>query len=160
DVTALKKDGGSWQLVAPLTAKADESEASGIANALGQLEVVRVIDENPTNLNDYGLMTPRIEIDFKASGDKDYRKLSIGEKSPTGSDLFARRNDEKKVFLIPSYQETTLNRSTFELRDKTVLKFERDKVDGLEVKAGDKTLQVAKDNTEWKMTQPLQVRAD
>jgi hypothetical protein len=160
DVTTLKKEGGNWQLVAPLAAKADESEVSGIANALGQLEIVRVIDENPTNLNDYGLMTPRIEIDFKATGDKDFRKLSIGEKSPTGSDLFARRNDDKKVFLIPSYQETTLNRSTFELRDKVVLKFERDKVEGVEVKAGDKTLQVAKDNTEWKMTQPLQVRAD
>jgi Domain of unknown function (DUF4340) len=160
DVTTLKKDGGTWQVVAPLAAKADEPEVSGIANALGQLEIVRVIDENPANLNDYGLMTPRIEIDFKATGDKDFRKLSIGEKSPTGSDLFARRNDDKKVFLIPSYQETTLNRSTFELRDKTVLKFERDKVEGLEVKAGDKTLQVTKDNTEWKMTQPLQVRAD
>jgi uncharacterized protein DUF4340 len=160
DVTTLKKDGGSWQVVAPLAAKADESEVSGVANALGQLEIVRVIDENPANLNDYGLMTPRIEIDFKATGDKDFRKLTIGEKSPTGSDLFARRNDDKKVFLIPSYQETTLNRSTFELRDKTVLKFERDKVDGLEVKAGDKTLQVTKDNTEWKMTKPLQVRAD
>jgi hypothetical protein len=160
DVTTLKKEGGSWQLVAPLAVKADESEVSGIANALGQLEIVRVIDENPTNLNDYGLMTPRIEIDFKATGDKDFRKLSIGEKSPTGSDLFARRNDDKKVFLIPSFQETTLNRSAFELRDKTVLKFERDKVDGLEVKGGDKTLQVAKDNTQWKMTQPLHVGAD
>jgi hypothetical protein len=160
DVTTLKKEGGNWQLVAPLAAKADESEVSGIANALGQVEIVRVIDENPTNLNDYGLMTPRIEIDFKATGDQALRKLSIGEKSPTGSDLFARRNDEKKVFLIPSYQETTFNRSTFELRDKLVLKFERDKVDGLDVKAGDKTLQVTKDNTEWKMTQPLQVRAD
>src|SRR6476619_1035910 len=126
DVTTLKKEGGSWQLVAPLAVKADESEVSGIANALGQLEIVRVIDENPTNLNDYGLMTPRIEIDFKATGDKDFRKLSIGEKSPTGSDLFARRNDDKKVFLIPSFQETTFNKTTFDLREKSVLKFDRE----------------------------------
>ena len=42
DVTTLKKEGGSWQLVAPLAVKADESEVSGIANALGQLEIVRV----------------------------------------------------------------------------------------------------------------------
>jgi Domain of unknown function (DUF4340) len=160
DVTTLKKEGTAWQLTAPIAAKADESEASGIANALGQLEIVRVIDENPADLNEYGLLTPRIEVNFKAAGDKDYRRLLIGEKSPTGSDLFARRNDDKKVFLIPSYQETTLNRSTFELRDKTVLTFERDKVEGLDVKSGGKTLQVAKDNMEWKITQPIQVRAD
>ena len=61
--------------------KPTNPKCRGIANALGQLEIVRVIDENPTNLNDYGLMTPRIEIDFKATGDKDFRKLSIGEVS-------------------------------------------------------------------------------
>jgi len=90
----------------------------------------------------------------------DTRRLLIGEKSPTGSDLFAKRNDEKKVFLIPASQESTLNRSTFELRDKTLLKFERDKVDAIGVEAGGKSLQLAKDNTEWKITQPLQARAD
>ena len=160
DVTTLKKDNGNWQLVAPVAAKADEAEASGIANAVGQVEIVRVIDENPTDLKGYGLDMPRVEVDFKGAGDKDYRRLLIGEKSPTGADLFARRNDEKKVFLIPASQETTLNRSTFELRDKTLLKFERDKVDGVEMNAGGKTVQLAKDGTEWKITQPLQVRAD
>jgi hypothetical protein len=53
-----------------------------------------------------------------------------------------------------------LNRSTFELRDKTLLKFERDKVDGVEMNAGGKTVQLAKDGAEWKITQPVQVRAD
>ena len=160
DVTTLKKDNGNWQLVAPVAAKADEAEASGIANAVGQVEIVRVIDENPSDLKGYGLDMPRVEVDFKGAGDKDYRRLLIGEKSPTGADLFARRNDEKKVFLIPASQETTLNRSTFELRDKTLLKFERDKVDGVEMNAGGKTVQLAKDGAEWKITQPLQARAD
>jgi hypothetical protein len=160
DVTTLKKDNGNWQLVAPVAAKADETEASGIANAVGQVEIVRVIDENPTDLKGYGLDMPRVEVDFKGAGDKDYRRLLIGEKSPTGADLFAKRNEEKKVFLIPASQETTLNRSTFELRDKTLLKFERDKVDGVEVNAGGKTVQLAKEGTDWKITQPLQVRAD
>jgi hypothetical protein len=160
DLTALAKENGNWQLVSPVGTKADETEASGIANALGQLEIVRVIDENPTDLKDYGLAAPRIEVEFKASGDKDYRRLFIGEKSPTGSDLFAKRNDDKRVFLVPAYQETTLNRSTFELRDKTLLKFEREKVDGIDLNAGSQTVQLAKDNAEWKIARPLQVRAD
>jgi uncharacterized protein DUF4340 len=160
DATTLKKEGGAWQLVQPITAKADESEVSGITTALGQIEVSRVIDENPANLNDYGLSNPRIEIDFKGAGAKDARKLLVGDKSPTGSDLFAKRNDEKKVFLIPAIQETSLNRTTFDLREKNVLKFDREKVDGLDVTAGSKTLAVAKDGGEWKITRPLQTRAD
>ena len=160
EVSTLKKDNGSWQLVAPVAAKADEAEASAIANALGQVEIVRVIDENPADLKDYGLAAPRIAIDFKAAGDKDYRRLLIGEKSPTGADLFAKRNDETKVFLIPAAQESTMNRSTFDLRDKTVLAFQRDKVDAVSVDAGGKTVQLTKDNADWKITQPLQARAD
>ena len=160
DATTLRKEGGAWQVTQPLTAKADESEVSGITSALGQMEVVRVIDENPATLNDYGLSNPRIQIDFKGAGDKDYRKLLVGDKTPTGSDLFAKRNDETKVFLISASQETSLNRTTFDLREKAILKFDREKVDGIDVTAGGKTMAVAKDGADWKITRPVQTRAD
>ncbi len=157
DATALKKDASGWQMTSPLAVTADQGEVSGMTNALSSLEVVRVIDENPTSLNDYGLSNPRIEIDFKA--DKPH-KLLIGEKTPTGSDLFAKRDDEKKVFVIPATQETTFNRTTFDLREKTLLKFDREKVDGIEVAAGGKSLTLTKDGADWKLTKPVQARAD
>jgi hypothetical protein len=160
DATTAKKDNGAWQVLQPVTAKADESEISGITSALASIDVVRVIDENPSNLNEYGLSNPRIQVDFKAAGDKEYRKLFIGEKSPTGADLFARRNDEKKVFLIPAFQETTFNKDSFALRDKSVLKFDREKVDGVEVAAAGKSLVMAKDGPEWKIKKPVETRAD
>ena len=160
DATTVKKDNATWQVVQPVAAKADETEVSGITSALATTDIVRVIDENPSSLTDYGLSNPRIEVDFKVAGDKDYRKLLIGEKSPTGSDLFAKRNDEKRVFLIPAFQETTFNKDTFALRDKVVLKFERDKVDGVEVDAAGKTLVMAKDGADWKIRKPLETRAD
>jgi len=160
DATTLKKEGGAWKITQPSELPASESEVSGLTSALGQAEITRIIDENPSNLNDYGLSNPRVEIDFKASGDKDYRKLYIGEKTPTGGDLFAKRNDEKKVFLIPATNDTSFNRTTFDLRDKTLLKFEREKVDALDINAGGKTIAIAKDGGEWKMSKPVQTRAD
>ena len=160
DVTGLKKDKAGWQIVAPGSARADESELSGITSNLVSVEMTRVIDENPTDLKDYGLATPRVEVDFKVEGGKDYRRLLIGEKSPTGADLFAKRDTEKRVFLIPVLQESTFNRSTFDLRDKTLLKFDRDKVDGIEVIAGGKSVQLAKDGSDWKIAKPIQGRAD
>src|SRR5438876_321319 len=158
--TALKKGDAGWQLVEPAAVPADESEVSGVTSALAQVEIVRVVDENPADLKDYGLAGPRIEVDFKATGDKDSRRLLIGDKSPTGADLFAKRNDEKRVFLIAAFQEQTFNRSTFDLRDKTLIKFDRDKVDGFEVNAGGKSLQIAKDGGEWKIAKPLKALAD
>ena len=160
DATTVKKDAGGWQVMQPVTAKADESEIGSLTSALASTEVSRVVDENPTNLNDYGLSNPRIEVDFKAAGDKDYRKLMVGGKTPTGGDLYARRNDEKKVFLIPAFQESTLNRTTFDLRDKGLLKFDREKVDGIDVSAGGKTIAIAKDGGDWKLTKPVQTKAD
>ena len=160
EATTLKKDNGAWQLTAPMTAKADDSEVNGITSALSSVEITRVVDENPANLNDYGLSNPKVEIDFKAAGDKDFKKLLLGEKSPTGGDLFARRNGEKKVFLIPAFQESTFNKKTFDLRDKVVLKFERDKVDGVTVTAGGKTLAFAKDGSDWKIRKPIDTKAD
>ena len=159
ETTTLKKDAGTWQVTQPIAAKADESELSGMTGALTSVEIVRVIDESPANLSDYGLANPRIVVAFKANGEKD-RMLLIGEKSPTGADLFAMRNDEKKVLLIPAFQETTFNKTTFDLRDKGLLKFDREKVDGLDVTAGGKTLALSKDGGEWKIVKPLQTRAD
>jgi Domain of unknown function (DUF4340) len=160
DATTVKKEAGGWQVVQPVAAKADESELGSLTSALASTEVTRVVDENPTNLNDYGLSNPRIEVDFKAAGDKDYRKLMIGSKTPTGGDLYARRNDEKKVLLIPAFQESTLNRTTFDLRDKGLLKFDREKVDAIDVSAGGKTIAIAKDGGDWKLTKPVQTKAD
>src|SRR5438045_7060626 len=68
DVTTLKKDAGMWQMTVPLSTKASETEVSAIATNLGTLDITRIVDESPTDLKEYGLDTPRIEVDFKASG--------------------------------------------------------------------------------------------
>jgi len=160
DATTLKKENGGWQIVQPAPLKADESEASSITSALASAEVTRVIDENPTNLNEYGLSNPRVEVDFKAAGDKGYRKLLIGDKTPTGGGIYAKRNDEKRVFSIASFQENTFNKTAFDLRDKSLLKFDREKVDAIDVNAGGKPLTIAKEGGDWKITKPVQSKAD
>jgi hypothetical protein len=160
DTTTLKKANGTWQVTAPIATNADQSEASSITTSLGQIAVARVIDENPADLKEYGLATPRIEIDFKATGDKDFRKLYVGDKSPTGGDLFAKRNDEKKVFLIPAFQESSFNKGTFDLRDKTLWKFDREKVDNIDITAAGKPLAFTKGTGDWKVAKPVDARAD
>lgn len=156
--TTLKKSGNDWQIAAPVAAQPDSAEVSGLTSNLASLEISRVIDENPGDLAEYGLAQPRIEVGFK-SGGKEHR-LQIGRKTPPGTDLYAKLSDERRVFLIPSYVESTFNKKTFDLRDKTVLKLERDKIDRLTIVTPARTLEFAKDNNEWRMTAPLAARAD
>lgn len=162
DVTTLKKTSGAWTVVAPMATTASEADASSVTSALSALEIERVVDENPADVKDYGLETPRIEIDFKASGDKASGRLLVGAKTPTGASMYARRNDEKRVFLVAENQNSSLNKSTFDLRDKSVIKIDREKVDGVEVAVGAarQPIQFAKAGGEWKLIKPLEARAD
>ncbi len=111
-----------------------------------------MIDENPSDLKEFGLAEPRIEVAFKSGGQE--RRLQIGQKTPSGTDLYAKVADQKKVFLISSFLDATFNRGTFDLRDKSVLKLDLQKVDSLEVTAEGRTIRFQKQNGEWQMTQP------
>lgn len=160
EVTSVKREGDAWQIVSPVAARASASEVSAITSALGQLEIVRVIDENAANLTEYGLDNPRIEINFTSAADKPSGKLLVGDKTPTGGGLYARRDDEQRVFLIPAYQEATLNKSTFDLRDKAVISIERDKISSVAVSTGGRAIEFERRAGEWTITKPIAARAD
>lgn len=160
DVTTVKKEGDTWRITSPLTAQAAASELSALTSALAQAEIVRVIDENPANLGEYGLEKPRIDVEFKGGG-QFMGRLQVGEKTPTGAGLYARRNDEQRVFLIQAHQESSLNRSTFDLRDKALLKLAaRDKVQGIDLTVSGNTIKLAKKENAWRVTSPIDARAE
>ena len=144
--TTLRKKGTAWEIVQPVAAPSDEAAVSGITSNLASVEVQRVIDENPADVKEFGLAEPRVEVAFKAAGQE--RRLQIGQKTPSGSDVYAKLADQKKVFLIPSHLDSTFNRGTFDLRDKSVLKVDREKVDSLEVTAAGRTIRFQKQNGE------------
>src|SRR5580765_928277 len=160
DVTALKKDGGAWKIVSPIQVTAADSDATSLANALGDIEIVRVVDENPTDLKQYGLDAPRIDVEYKSAEAKSAGHLQVGGKSAAGGNLYARREDQKRVVLIAQYHESSLNKSTFDLRDKSIIKFDRTKVDGVDVKLDTKAIEFTKANADWKMVKPIAARAD
>jgi hypothetical protein len=158
ETTTLRKSGSDWQIVAPTTAPADSAEISGLTMNLSSLEQQRVIDENPADVKEFGLAEPRVEVTFKSGGQE--QKLQIGSKTPTGGDVYARTAASPKVFLIASYLDATFNRSTFDLRDKTALTFERDAADAMEVATGDRVLKFGKVQGEWQLTDPATKRSD
>jgi hypothetical protein len=159
DRTELKKAGNGWQIVQPVQADADSNEVTGLTTALASTDVQRVVDESPSDLKQYGLAEPRIEVGFKTSDGKSHQLL-LGDKTPTGSDLYANVPAEKKVVLVPASLESTFNRSTFDLRDKSVLKFDRNKVDGVTLASGSNTVQMAKTGEDWSLKEPVAARAD
>jgi hypothetical protein len=160
--TTLRKKGTEWQIAEPqapgMSTQPDGAEVSGLTTNISNVEVQRVIDENPGDLTEYGLAQPRLEVTFKENGKS--HTLQIGRKSPTNTDLYAKLSDQKRVFLIPSYLDGTFNKTTFALRDKTVLKIDREKIDAFGVTSPKQTLHFVKAGNEWQMTTPVKTRAD
>ena len=161
DRTTLKKTGSDWKVVAPADGEpgaADSAEVSGITSNLSTLEQQRVIEESAQDLKEFGLAQPRVEVTFKAGGEP--QTLQLGAKTPSGSDIYAKVGGQSKVFLIPSYVESTFNRKTFDLREKSALKVDAAKVDSLDVTADGRTTKFAKVNGTWQVTSPAEPRRD
>ncbi|HET9369923.1 MAG TPA: DUF4340 domain-containing protein [Vicinamibacterales bacterium] len=160
-VTRAKKEGADWKIVAPAELPADAAQIGSLVTALESLESERTVDENPSSMAPYGLEPARFSVAFRKSGETTMHKLDVGAKTPTGGDLYARIEGQSKLILIASYLENTFNRATFDLRDKTALKFTRDDADSLKLEAtGVPTRTLVRQGNEWKLTSPVEARAD
>jgi len=160
ETTRLTKTGNTWSIVEPVRADADASEVSSITGSLSSLEYDQVVDEKPADLKPFGLDPARIEVAFKVKGQAAEQRILLGEKTPVGENLYAKLPGSPRVFLVPSYLESAFNKTTFALRDKKVLKVDRQKVDGLELKAGPTEIVLAKSGESWTLVKPMAARAD
>ena len=160
DQTKLKRDGGAWKIVAPAALTPDLAEVSAMTTALAGLEIDKTVEDNATTLANYTLDPARISVNFHIEGGASHT-LDLGVKTPNGADIYARADGGKKVFLVGAYREDALNKSTFNLREKTVLTFDRDKADYLKIDDGKKPVSMAKEATaQWKLTGPITGGAD
>jgi hypothetical protein len=161
DLTHLIKDGTTWKIATPIAGDADAGEVSSLLSTIASLEPGTVIDSNPASVKSYGLDPARIVVTFTQTGDATPHKLLVGSKTPTGSDLYARVEGKPALFLITGSLDDPLNKTTFSLRDKTVLKFPRATADFLTVTAAGKTVTLAKKGeSDWSMKAPVDARAD
>lgn len=158
ETSLLRKSESGWKMIQPVETDADPAEAVSLAQALANLELVRVIDDNPTNLEQFNLVKPPIAVEFKAGGVSG--SLQLGDKNATQGEMYAQKNGEKAVFLVSSFQETNFNRTPFNLRDKKILKFDREKADALALVRGDESMELSRSGSEWKVLKPVASRSD
>ncbi|MDE3154104.1 MAG: DUF4340 domain-containing protein [Acidobacteriota bacterium] len=156
----LRKVDGKWRLLQPEAAPADEAQVSGIVTALSSLSIARVIDEHASDLKSFGLASPAIELAFSTNDGRTEQRLLIGDKNATGIDMYAKLPGSPRVFLIPSYLRETFDLTPFDLRDKTLLRFDRDKLTGLDLTADGRTVDLSKSGTQWTIDQPLHAPGD
>jgi hypothetical protein len=158
ETSVLRKSDAGWKMIQPVETDADPAEAASLGAALANLELVRVVEENATDLKKYNLETPPIAVEFKAGSTSG--SLMLGDKNATQGEIYAMKNGEKKVFLVSSFQETNFNRTPFDLRDKKILKFDREKADALTLVREGRTMTLARAGSDWTVSGPVPSRSD
>lgn len=159
--TALRKGSdGAWTIFQPVQAAADRNSINDIITNLANLEEEREVDPNAADLKAYGLAEPAVDITFQVEGDKEPKRILVGDKTPASGHVYAKLPATSRVFLVGAALQTAADRSTFDFRDKAALTFDQTKVQSLELASAAETIRLEKSGEEWKIVKPIQAPAD
>jgi uncharacterized protein YpmB len=155
--TFQKDEEGEWLITEPLEAKADKYEVDRLADDFSDLKIERIVEEEPEELEKYGIPQKEIDLWFK---DKEKPiKILIGMENPLGNTFFAKRDDETRIVLIPSSLKSLMEKSLFDFREKNIFKFETDDVKSVKLRAKETRWQASKKGEEWFFRNPANALA-
>lgn len=160
DETQLtKNDAGKWEITAPKALRADQNTVSSVISTMSSMSAERLIDAKATNLGEYGLAQPALEVSITEKNNKT-QKLLVGDKTPTGDAIYVALEGDPRVFTLPTYTESTIDKSTKDLRDKRLLLFDQDKVSRVELQAKKQDIEFGRNKEQWQIVKPKPYRAD
>lgn len=168
-VALIRKDGatrltrseaGKWEILEPSKLAADQDAVSSLVSTLSSLSSDRLIEEKAADLGQYGLNAPSLEVDVVKKDGKT-EKLLLGDDTPTGGGVFAKREGDPRVFTVASHVKSSLDKTTKDLRDKRLLTFDSDKLTRVELQAKGQAVEFGKNNqNDWQILKPRPLRAD
>ena len=159
DATVLEKTNGKWRLAAPKPYLADQDAVSQLVASTANVSADRVVEDKGSNLSAYGLNSPALEVDISGKAGK-VSKLKIGDDTPTNSGSYAVLDGDPRVFTVPSYVKTGVDKSVNDLRDKRLLTFDQDKLSRVELIAKKEDIEFGRDKDQWQIVKPKPLRAD
>jgi Domain of unknown function (DUF4340) len=158
-VTLQKADAGKWQISQPKPYRADQETVAGMLSTLSGLNADRVVEDKASNLKQYGLDPAVAELDItgKVQGT---RQLLLGDDTPTGDDVYASLSGDPRVFTVSSFNKTSLAKSLNDLRDKSLLTVDADKVSRVELIRKGQEIEFDRTKDGWQILKPTPSTAD
>ncbi len=151
----------TWRLTAPVSAKADDQQVRGMIQRLHDVKVQAFIAEEATDLDSYGLQTPAWHVSLNIGQDHTPLTLSLGKVDSERKGVYAKHNDGARVFLLPQELWDNLPKTATALRDKTLLKYERENITRLEIEAPNEHIVITNTGPrQYTIEQPVQTPGD
>ncbi len=159
DPVTLQKADNTWKITEPKPYRADQETVAGMLSTLSGLSADRVVEDKASNLKQYGLNPPAVEVGItgKAQG---ARQLLLGDDTPAGGDAYAAVAGVDRVFTISSFNKTSLDKSLNDLRDKSLLTVSPDKVSRVELIRRGQEIEFDRTKDGWQILKPMSSPAD
>jgi hypothetical protein len=154
-----RNSAGQWRITAPTPLAADQSAVSSLLGTFSSLDSERLVDEKAGNLAPYGLNAPNLEVDLTEKTNKTH-KLLLGDDTPAGNGIYAKLDGDPRVFTIPKFDQTSIDKSANDLRDKRLLTVAPDKISQVDLVAKKQDIAFSRNKDEWQIVKPKPLRAD
>lgn len=158
-----RREENDWMIVMPLKTRADSQVIEEAVSSLANARQVKVIEESPSDLAPFGLKRPRVlETSIILEDENKTLSLLLGDQLPLNKFyVYAKKGDEGRVFSIYAALRSKLDKSLFDLRDKTLFALIPETVERLEIRRkGEAIVCEKKGGEDWWITHPIKTRAD
>jgi hypothetical protein len=159
ELDLAKSDAGKWQITAPKPLGADQEAVSSLLATVSSLNSDRLVEDKASDLNQYGLAQPSLELDLTTKDGKP-QKLFLGDDTPAGNAVFAKLESDPRVFTIANYNKTSIDKTANDLRDKRLLTVDFDKLSKIELVTKKQNIEFGRNKQEWQIVKPKPSRAD
>jgi hypothetical protein len=153
--TVAVKEGAKWRIIEPVQAVADSTAVDALLQSLADMSSDRTLEK--VDLGKYGLKSPSVTVTLEEPGKK--LVLYFGDKDFSGSNVYLTL-DNAKVEIVPDAAYTKAMAPVSELRDKTILDFNADAIDRIEIHRQGDVVELKKQKDGWRLARPVPDQAD
>jgi hypothetical protein len=147
-----------WRITEPIQGKADAGKVFDLIRSLTKDHIRAFLDKPPASLKKVGLDPPRGEIRLTLEGGAE-AGLLLGSRKKAGG-VYARRRGDERVLELEEDFLKALPKQVADLRDRTLLALDREKVQQIELKSPKGQTLLKKVEGRWRIEQPEDALAD
>ena len=158
-ISAVKKGERQWEITSPAGVQADSDEWESLASNIPQIDRNDIVAQNAQDLTSFGLKDPPAKVSART---KDGKTLEIlfGSENPKKTYNYAKLGGSNDVFLTGSNWSKTFTKTVSDVRNKKLLEFETDDIDGVKIAENTKELEAQKSGENWQLKKPVDTKAD
>ena len=160
DDYTIARQGEGWFFSAPFKTIAQAGEVKLLLDRLFELKRVLEIGKETESLKDFGLSPAKITVSLWSNDGKPVNTIWFGDRNPAHDNVYVMTQKDSSVLLVTSGVLYNVQKKMFDLRDRDLCSFERDRISRIELKKGKRviSLEKKKDNN-WYLASPVRARA-